>query len=88
MERLLCSTFSFRKGIPMTALRQRMLEDMKIRNLACSSSLLLMAEYGKRCLENKVHRDGCLNMLVHLFNEPNDRLPVLAFRAAINDVEP
>jgi integrase/recombinase XerD len=49
MERLLAA-YSIRKGVPMTALRQRMLEDMKIRNLALNtqeSYLLQVSQFAR-----------------------------------------
>src|ERR1700735_3741552 len=37
MEGLLCSKSHFAKGVPMTSLRQRMTEDMQVRNLALNT---------------------------------------------------
>src|SRR5258708_17144228 len=37
MEELLCSKFQFAKEFSMTSLRQRMTEDMQVRNLALNT---------------------------------------------------
>jgi hypothetical protein len=50
MERLLAAHSIFAKEFPMTVLRQRMLEDMKIRNLALNtqdSYLLQVSQFAR-----------------------------------------
>src|ERR1700730_2066684 len=59
MEGLLCSKFHFAKEFSMTSLRQRMTEDMQVRNLALNTQTTYLLQ---------------VSLFARYFNKPPDAL--------------